>query len=88
MKISFTTKIIAFCALFSGAGAAFSHVTLQDGAAAAGASYRATFRVGHGCEGTPTTGIRVAIPAGFNGAQPMPKPGCTLYTQVGKLPVP
>ncbi|HQC86200.1 MAG TPA: YcnI family protein [Rhodoferax sp.] len=88
MKISFATKIIAFCALFSGAGAAFSHVTLQDGAAAAGASYRATFRVGHGCGDSPTTGMRVILPAGFNGAQPMPKPGWTVYTKVGRLAQP
>jgi len=54
---------------------------LQDPAAAAGAGYRATLRVGHGCEGAPTTEIRVTIPAGFNGAQPMPKPGWTLSTQ-------
>ena len=67
---------------------ASAHVVLQDPAAAAAASYRATFRVGHGCDGSPTTGITVTIPDGFNGAQPMPKPGWTLYTQVGKLAVP
>lgn len=67
---------------------AWAHVVLQDPAAASGASYRATFRVGHGCDGSPTTGITVTIPDGFNGAQPMPKPGWTLYTRVGKLAVP
>ena len=92
MKNVFTPKLIAACAVFTWATAAFSpvfaHVVLQDGASAAGASYRATFKVGHGCDGSPTTGIRVSIPAGFNGAQPMPKPGWTLTTQVGKLPQP
>lgn len=71
-----------------GAGAAFAHITLQDGAAAAGAGYRATLRVGHGCNGAPTTGIQVMVPAGFNGAQPMPKPGWTLTTRVGTLAEP
>ena len=35
--------------------AAQAHVTLLVGAAAAGAGYRAALRVGHGCEGAPTT---------------------------------
>ena len=88
MKQSFATKVIAACAALAGANASFSHVVLQDPAAAAGSSYRATLRVGHGCEGSPTTEIKVTIPPGFNGAQPMPKPGWTLYTHVGKLAQP
>jgi uncharacterized protein YcnI len=63
-------------------------VVLQDPAAAAAASYRATFRVGHGCDGASTTGLRVTLPAGFNGAQPMPKVGWTLKTVIGKLAEP
>jgi uncharacterized protein YcnI len=70
------------------ASASFAHITLQDGAAAAGAAYRATLRVGHGCNGSPTTAIQVRIPAGFNGAQPMPKAGWTLSTRVGALEQP
>ncbi|APW41461.1 YcnI family protein [Rhodoferax saidenbachensis] len=70
------------------AAASFAHITLQDGAAAAGAGYRATLRVGHGCNGSPTTAIQVRIPAGFNGAQPMPKAGWTLSTRVGALEQP
>jgi uncharacterized protein YcnI len=88
MKTSFALKFIAVCAISMGATATFSHVTLQDGAAAAGTGYRATLRVGHGCEGSPTTGMKVIIPAGFNGAQPMPKAGWTLSTRVGKLAEP
>lgn len=92
MKNTFTPKLIAASAAFTWATAlwspVFAHVVLQDGAAAAGASYRATFRVGHGCDGAPTTGIRVSIPAGFNGAQPMPKPGWTVTTKSGVLATP
>jgi uncharacterized protein YcnI len=88
MKHSIAIKFIASCVIATGASSAFSHIVLQDGAAAAGASYRATFRVGHGCDGAATTGITVKIPDGFNGAQPMPKAGWTVYTQVGKLPAP
>lgn len=74
--------------MVTGAGATFSHVVLQDGTATAGASYRAVLRVGHGCDGSATTGMRVTIPAGFNGAQPMPKAGWTVVTKVGKLEQP
>jgi uncharacterized protein YcnI len=86
--MKFTIKSIAACALSMAAGASFSHVVLQDGAAAAGTSYRAVLRVGHGCDNSATTGLRVTIPAGFNGAQPMPKPGWTVVTKIGKLAAP
>jgi uncharacterized protein YcnI len=85
MKHSFAIHLIAACALSAGAGGAFSHIVLQDGAAVAGASYRATFRVGHGCDGAATTGIKVSIPVGFNGAQPMPKAGWTVRAVTDKL---
>ena len=38
----------------------------------ASASYHATFKVGYGCDGSPSTGMRVSIPAGFNGALATP----------------
>lgn len=53
----------------------------------AGRSYKAVFKVGHGCGDAPTTAIRVQIPAGFTGAKPMPKAGWLLSTQVGQLAV-
>ena len=65
---------------------ALAHVTLENQEAKAGASYKATFRVPHGCEGTATTAIRVKIPDGVIGVKPMPKPGWTLATTVAKYP--
>ncbi len=88
MKHKFAIYLVAAYLASSGASTAFSHIVLQDGAAAAGASYRATLRVGHGCDGAATTGITVTIPAGFTGAQPMPKPGWTVRTVTGKLTQP
>jgi periplasmic copper chaperone A len=88
MKNIFVTQLVSACALLAAAAPAWAHITLQDGAAAAAAVYRATLRVGHGCDGAITTGIRVTIPAGFNGAQPMPKPGWTLATKTGTLAQP
>ncbi len=59
--------------------AAQAHVTLEQGTAPAGSTYRATFRVAHGCDGhTATTRITVRLPEGITGARPMPKAGWTL----------
>jgi uncharacterized protein YcnI len=51
-------------------------------------SRSATFRVGHGCGDEATTAMRISIPAGFNGAQPMPKAGWTVSTKIGPLAAP
>jgi uncharacterized protein YcnI len=88
MKISSSIKTIAVCVVFTWASASFAHVVLDEPAALAGRSYRATLRVGHGCDGSPTTAIKVLIPAGFQGAKPMPKPGWTLSTTLARLDKP
>ena len=61
---------------------------LAEPAALASTGYRAALRVGHGCDGAPTTAIRVTIPAGFRGAKPMPKAGWVLSTRVSRLDKP
>jgi uncharacterized protein YcnI len=83
-----TPHTLAACAALLMVGAAQSHVVLQDPAAAAGAGYRATFTLGHGCAGAATTAIKIRIPEGFQGAQPMPKPGWTLSTRRAHLASP
>lgn len=80
--------ILAACVMSCWAMATSSHVVLQDPAAAAGGSYRAAFQIGHGCNGTATTLVRVRIPEGFQGAKPMPKAGWTLRTRVAQLAKP
>ena len=65
---------------------AAAHITLETREAPVGASYKAVLRVPHGCEGTATTSVRVRIPEGFIRAKPMPKPGWTLNTVIGKYP--
>jgi uncharacterized protein YcnI len=52
-----------------------AHVTLERQEAPANASYKAVLRVPHGCEGKPTTAVRVQIPEGVIAVKPMPKPG-------------
>lgn len=88
MKILNATKIIAACAVTAAAMPAFSHIVLENRAAAAGSTYKAVFQVGHGCNGSSTTAISVQIPPGFQGAKPYPKAGWTLSTQLGKLAKP
>jgi uncharacterized protein YcnI len=55
-----------------------AHVTLETQEAPANESYKAVLRVGHGCEGKPTTALRVQIPEGVIAVRPMPKPGWQL----------
>jgi periplasmic copper chaperone A len=57
-----------------------AHVTLESQEAASNASYKAVLRVGHGCEGSPTTAIRVQIPEGVIAVKPMPKAGWQVDT--------
>lgn len=71
-----------------GALPAFSHIVLDSKTAPAGSTYKAVFQVGHGCQGSATTGLSVQIPAGFQGAKPYPKAGWTLATQLGQLAKP
>jgi uncharacterized protein YcnI/copper(I)-binding protein len=63
--------------------AASAHITLDKAQTAVGASYKATFRVPHGCDGAATTKITVTLPEGFIAAKPMPKPGWQLKITKG-----
>ena len=67
---------------------ALAHTTLEYPVASAGQTYKATFKVGHGCGESPTRQIVVDIPAGVQGAKPMPKPGWLLEVTRAKLAKP
>ena len=70
------------------AGAVSAHITLDRPETPVGGSYKAVLRVSHGCNGSPTTAIRVRIPDGVIGVKPMPKPGWTLAIVNGKYAKP
>ena len=70
------------------AAPSFAHIVLAEPVALAQTSYRATLRVGHGCAGSPTVALKVVVPEGMAGAQPMPKPGWTLAIQKARLEKP
>lgn len=82
-----TNKLLASAALAALAFIAVpaaAHVTLEDPVALAGTSYKATFKVGHGCGESATRQISVAVPAGVRSAHPMPKSGWLLDVQRDK----
>ena len=75
--------MLAIAAFWTAAVPALAHVTLEQREASVGSTYKAVFRVPHGCEGKPTNAVRVRIPEGFFAVKPMPKPGWTLEKIVG-----
>ncbi|THK36460.1 DUF1775 domain-containing protein [Ensifer sp. MPMI2T] len=74
----FKTFIATAAILALGTGAALAHVSLQVKEAPVGSTYKAILQVPHGCEGKPTTAVRVQIPEGVIAVKPQPKPGWTI----------
>jgi uncharacterized protein YcnI len=72
-------------ALAFAAAAANAHVTLEYPAAAAASSYKATFKVGHGCGDSATRQLVVELPAGVAGAHPMPKAGWQVAVEATRI---
>ncbi len=81
-------RTLVLSALLLSTFSTFSHVVLEEPVALAGSSYKAALRVGHGCEGSPTTAITVQLPSGFLGAKPQPKPGWLLSVKRESLAQP
>lgn len=75
MKASYLYAVAAFALV---AGPAMAHVSLEKSEAPVGSTYKAVFRVPHGCEGKPTNVVRVQIPEGVISVKPQPKAGWTL----------
>lgn len=67
------------------AGPAFAHVSANPGDAAAGKSTYQQFKVGHGCDGSPTTKVTFFIPDGVVSVKPEVEPGWTIATKVGPI---
>lgn len=71
-------KTLISISLLALAAGAQAHVTLDQPQAAAGSSFRAVFKVGHGCDGSATHTLVVRVPPAVRNAKPMPKAGWTL----------
>ena len=65
------------------AGCAQAHPSFETRSAAVGSSYKAVIKVPHGCDGSPTTRVRVLIPEGVIGVKPKPMPGWSIETKRG-----
>lgn len=82
------TKRVRSMSVLVGAGLAWAlaapaaaHIVLAEPQAAAGSYYAGHFRVGHGCDGSPTVKLRVALPSGIVTARAQPKPGWTVSVE-------
>ncbi|MGH9041487.1 MAG: YcnI family protein [Acidimicrobiia bacterium] len=67
------------------AGPAFAHVSANPGEATAGKSTYQQFKVGHGCDGSPTTKVTFFIPEGVVSVKPEVEPGWKSSTTVGPI---
>jgi uncharacterized protein YcnI len=76
-------KLSLAAALTATALSAHAHVTLEQREAPVGATYKAVFRVPHGCDQSPTVKLTVRIPEGVIGVKPMVKPGWQIDTKRG-----
>ncbi|MER8368690.1 DUF1775 domain-containing protein [Mesorhizobium sp. M1378] len=57
---------------------AHAHITFENKEMKAGSTVKFVLRVPHGCAGSPTTAVRIALPEELTEAKPQPKPGWTL----------
>ena len=73
--------IIAFVAALALPSIASAHVVVEPKSAPAGAYQKLTFRVGHGCDHSPTTEIVVSIPKGVTSVKPQVHTGWTITTK-------
>ena len=67
---------------------AHGHAVLVDKVAPGNNYFEATLRVSHGCEGSPTTAVRVSLPDTVLTARPQPKPGWKVDISRRPLPEP
>ena len=80
-----TIAIAALAGALALPGAAAAHITATPATAPADGYGAFTLRVGHGCEGSPTTRIVVQMPDQVLSATPEVVPGWEATTKIGKL---
>ena len=86
---TFLTAAALTTALSAGlATQATAHATFANTEMVQGQTTRMVLRVPHGCGGEATLRVRIAIPDGLAGVQPMMHPGYDLETLTGPLAAP
>jgi uncharacterized protein YcnI len=87
MNLNFISKCLASLLLLVVTNG-HAHIVLEQKSAMAGSYHKATFMVGHGCDGSPTIGIDIEMPEPMAVVKPMPKAGWQLSTKTAPLAVP
>lgn len=79
-------KLLRICGALAAAitaSSASAHAVFDKSEASPNSSWRPAIRIGHGCDGSATTKVKITIPEGVIGVKPMPKPGWTVTTTRG-----
>lgn len=84
------SKLILCAALACVSSPVFAHVIANPNEGEAGKYFQTSFRISHGCDGSPTKRIKIEIPPGFVTLKPQAKPGWQIKVEKRKLekPVP
>ncbi len=77
-KFHIARAAVAAATILAAAVPATAHITLETREVKAGATVKFVLRVPHGCSGSATTAVRLAIPDWLSAVKPQPKPGWEL----------
>lgn len=89
MKQGTCTAAVSVLALALTSGTALAHIAVTPHEAPAGGTTKLSFAIGHGCDGSATTNVRIRIPDSVAVARPQPKAGWQLeVTRGGPVEVP
>ncbi len=88
VRLAFAAAVASGGALVAGAVPAMAHIGTSTDTVVAGASTTITFTVGHGCEGSPTTGVAFQLPESVVSAKPYAHPGWDIVVERAALDAP
>ncbi|PZV37197.1 YcnI family protein [Mesorhizobium kowhaii] len=77
-KLNRGLRAVLAAAAFAISLPASAHITFENKEVEAGRLVKFVLRIPHGCAGSATTAIRIAIPDALSGVTPEAKPGWTL----------
>ena len=87
-RCAVAATVAAVTAPFLVAGTAGAHVTPQDPEGPSGGYFTTAFKVGHGCDGSPTTKVAIKMAEGVTSVAPQPEAGWTLTTTTREVDPP
>ncbi len=87
-RFAVAAAVAAVTAPFLVSGTAGAHVSPQDPEGPSGGYFTTAFKVGHGCDGSPTTKVAIKMGDGVTSVKPQPVAGWTLTTTTRELDPP